>query len=947
MATDPNPGSVIPATAAINLHKTWLLAATLFISFLSSVNLQAQLAQLHGTVTDSTAAPLQSAEVTAFRGDSQAGATLTDGSGRFNLPLAPGKYRLEISAPDFSTFTQDVDARINMQPLAIQLELAPIQQSLDVQDEPIEVTIDPDRNLSGLTLSDDDISNLPEDEDELAQYLEDLAGPGASAVGGSEMLVDGFSGGRLPPRDQIQEVRINNNPYSAEFSRPGRGRIEIRTRAGSEKLRGNVGFQLRDDVLNARNAFADTKPPYQRRNFRGTLSGPLIKDRVSFSLSGRRSDAADSDSINAITLDGPFIVALTRPNVNQEFGGRTQISLPKNQTLTLNVEYGSRSRKNEGAGGFALLERGASSENNELTFRVSETASLSEHAVNEFRLGFSREASSTTPNAFRVAINVQDAFQSGGAPRQNESTQHTTQLADLISWSRGKLNLKGGFQGNFAQYHTLSRDNFLGTFDFPSLEDFRAGTPTTFTVSSGDPVLDMAQFEWGIFLQSDYRVASNFMLSLGVRSESQNHISEAGNFDPRLGLAYSVNKSTVLRGGSGIFHQRLNANTVQSVLRLNGTRQLLTVIQNPSFPDPLAFGGAAELRLPNSLREDAPDLALPYTFNSSVSLEKRLPRGLFASVGYDYIRGVHLYRSRNINAPLPGQTSRPDPTRGNILLLESTASSRYHGLNININQRIGKRSVYGNYTYSINMNDSDGPFSLPANSYDLRSEWGRSSDNQRHTAFLGFNTPLPFGIDGNTRIRATSSRPYNITTGFDNNGDTITNDRPLGVARNTGTGPSFFQLDVSLRKTFSLRKTPPAPARGGRGNGGARPGAAGEGGRNTPGGDRGGARPRSGQGAGASGSAAPAISDFVSNFQRGPGGPGGGYQGGGYQGGGGPGGNNNRGGGPQLALTLNVNNLFNHTNLSQFSGVLTSPFFGRANSARSPREIEVGLQISF
>ena len=896
----------------------------------------AQSIPVRGTVVDATGGPLEAAQITVTSGDKQAAATLTNQHGEFTVSLPAGEYRISVTTANFSTFEETVIVRRGMAALSFSMSLAPFPQTMDVADQPYEIALDPDRNLSGLTFSDSDIENLPEDEDDLAQYLADLAGPGASAVGGAETLVDGFSGGGLPPRDQIQEIRINNNPYSSEFSRPGRGRIEIRTRAGADKLRGNAGFNLRDDALNARNAFANEKPPYQRRNFRGSLSGPIIKNRMSFSVNGRRFDAQDNDSVNAFTINGdPLNYAITRPNMNQEFGGRTQINLPRNQSLNLNVEFGSDRRSNEGVGGFTLLDRATSSKSKEISFRASETAALSERMVNEFRFGFERQVSSTTPLTSTIAINVQDAFQSGGAPRWNEATERNFQFADQMSWSRGKLSMKGGFQGSLHQFRTLSRDNFLGTYEFASLDAYRAGAPITFTVNSGNPVLDMNQFESGMFLQSDYRVAPTLMLSFGVRHEAQNHISDANNFDPRFGFAYSVGKSSVLRGGGGLFHQRLNANTVQGVQRLDGTRQIQTVIQNPIFCkdcNPLEGGGIAENRLPNSLRETDADLALPYTMNSSISYETRLPRGLFVSLSYDHIRGVHLYRSRNLNAPLPGFTTRPDPSRGNILLLESTAASRYQGASININQRMGRRSVNGHYTYSLSNNNSDGPFSLPANNYNLRSEWGRSADNLRHYAILGFNTPLPLGIDGNTRMRATSSRPFNITTGKDDNFDTTTNDRPVGVERNTGIGPAFFQLDITLRRNFSLHRAQPAPATPQAGPGGRPRGNGGPGG-----------QPRGGQGGGQ----APPVSNFVSNFQR-PGGVQGGPPPGVQHGGqgGGPGGNNQRGG-PQLALTLNITNLFNHTNPSRYSGVQTSPFFGRANSARAPREIEVGVQLSF
>ncbi|MSO20696.1 MAG: hypothetical protein EXQ56_09590 [Acidobacteria bacterium] len=918
-----------------------VLPVLLFLLF-SQAMLFAKSIPVRGTVVDATGGPLEAAQVTVTSGDKQAAATLTNQHGEFTVSLPSGEYRISVTTANFSTFEETVIVRRGMKALSFSMSLAPFPQTMDVEDQPYEIALDPDRNLSGLTFSDSDIENIPEDEDEMAQYLADLAGPGASAVGGAETLVDGFNGGRLPPRDQIQEIRINNNPYSSEFSRPGHGRIEIRTRAGSDALRGNLGFNLRDDALNARNAFADQKPPYQRRNLRGSLSGPIIKNRMSFSVNGRRSDAQDNDSVNAFTINGdPLNYSITRPNMSQEFGGRTQINLPRNQSLNLNVEYQSDRRSNEGVGGFTLLDRATSSDSREISFRASETAALSERMVNEFRFGFERQVSSTTPLTSAIAINVQDAFQSGGAPRLNEATERNFQFADQMSWSRGNLSMKGGFQGNLHQFHTLSRDNFLGTYEFASLDSYRAGAPITFTVNSGNPALDMNQFESGMFLQSDYRVAPTLMLSFGARYEAQNNISDANNVDPRFGFAFSVGKSSVLRGGAGLFHQRLNANTVQSVLRLDGTRQIQTVIQNPAFPNPLAGGGVAEVRLPSSLREADADLALPYTMNSSISYETRLPRGLFVSLNYDHIRGVHLYRNRNLNAPLPGFTTRPDPSRGNILLLESTAASRYQGVSININQRLGRRSVNGNYTYSLSNNNSDGPFSLPANNYDLRGEWGRSADNQRHTAILGFNTPLPLGIEGNTRIRTTSSRPFNITTGTDDNFDTTTNDRPVGVERNTGIGPAFFQLDVTLRRSFSLRRAQPVQAAPQGGQGGRQRG--GQGGRQ--GGGQGGP-----QGGGQHGGQAPPVSNFVSNFQRPGGGPGGPPQtgnGGGPGGGGGGRGGNNQRVGPQLALTLNITNLFNHTNPSRYSGVQTSPFFGRANSARAPREIEIGVQLSF
>jgi hypothetical protein len=277
--------------------------------------------------------------------------------------------------------------------------------------------------------------------------------------------------------------------------------------------------------------------------------------------------------------------------------------------------------------------------------------------------------------------------------------------------------------------------------------------------------------------------------------------------------------------------------------------------------------------------------------NSSISIETRLPKGLFVSAGYELVRGLHLYRSRNINAPLPGTTEPLDPAYRNILLLESSASSRYHELSFRMNQRIGRYSLNFNYTLASNHNDTNGATSTPADTYDLTSEWALSNDNRRHSLFGGANLQLPWGLSTNVRLRANTGRPYTITTGRDDNRDSFTNDRPAGVSRNSEVGPSFFTLDLNLRKTIRFRR--PAPGRANRGGPGN-----------------------------------------LSEFQGGPGN--------GRGGGGG-----NRRAGPEMTISIESSNVLNHTNFSRYSGVQSSENFGKATSAGSPREIELGVQFSF
>ena len=140
-------------------------------------------------------------------------------------------------------------------PLAVTMELATMAQNVEVTETRNEISIDSDSSLSTTVLKQDFIDALPDDEDELANYLTQIAGTRGGAGGGATFIIDGFTGGRIPPKDQIQEIRISNSPFSAEFSGIGYGRTEIITKAGTGDFHGHMNFQFRDESLNARNPF--------------------------------------------------------------------------------------------------------------------------------------------------------------------------------------------------------------------------------------------------------------------------------------------------------------------------------------------------------------------------------------------------------------------------------------------------------------------------------------------------------------------------------------------------------------------------------------------------------------------------------------------------------------------------------------------------------------------
>ncbi len=915
--------------------------------------------QVKGRVMDSTGSILLGVQIKVYRGDKVVKEGTTAATGDFEIPLEAGEYKLELTAPDFEKYTEVVNVTPGMGPLSITMLLAQITQNVEVNTDRNEISIDPDSSLNTTVLDKEFIETLPDDEDELATYLQQIAGSRGGTGGGGNFVIDGFGGGRVPPKDQIQEIRINNNPFSSEFSGVGYGRVEIITKPGTGDYRGNLNFEFRDESLNARNPFSPTRPPSQMRNFNSNFSGPIIRNKLTLNLNARHLDNENSDTIRAILPGGEQLSqAVVIPNQNRRLEGRSQLALTANNTMYMNFNLLKTDATNQGVGNFNLESRASERHNRSTDLQFREVAILTKSTVHEVRFAYSHDRAQTTPKTTAIAINVLDSFFGGGSQNRSWNNNRDTEFGNLLMYSGKKWTLKTGFQSMYRIRHSLSENNFVGTFTFSSLNcripnpvdpkddpcagAYSAGRPTTFSRTQGDPRLDVNQFEYGTFFQSDWKMTQKFNLSLGARYEGQTNISDHNNIDPRMGFAYQLAKTAALRGGAGVFHQRFDENTVEQLLRLDGTRQEQIVIRYPTFCLDLTclnFSGMGTSNTPPSLRVRAPELVTPYNINTSLSLEKSLPKGLGLTFSWDVTRGVHLYRSRNLNAPLPGAPLNParpgtflppDPTKGNINQLESTGTSLSNNYTIGFRQQIRNKwnlNLFGNYTLGNNNSDTDNAFNTPADNYNLRGEWGRSGQDTRHRFFTGTNFRLPWGVNVNTNVNWSSSRPYNITTGLDNNGDTVLNDRPEGLKRNSGKGPGLFNMNMGFQKTVILKspEKPTIPANNGanpfassfaepqRGGGGGFPGGGGDfGGQrgNIPGGQR---------GAG----------------QRGQGGRG--PDGGGF----------NQQRGPSVTFRIQVQNVLNNQQLNSYSGVMTSPFFGKANSARNPRQVEAGLRFNF
>lgn len=910
-----------------------LLAAALII--VPAVLAQSR-TELRGTVTDEAGAVVPRVKLILDDGSGRQQSTEADELGRYRFPaVAPGNYTISANAPGFAPFSRAIEIGAGgAHRLDLTLSVV-IAEQIEVKPDDISISLEPDRNLSALSLKAEDLTALPDDREEMLEVLRSLAGPGLDAP----LYVDGFEETKLPPKNSIQAVRINSNPFSAAFAGRGRNRIEVITRPGSERTRGSVRFDFNDESLNARNAAALFRAPLQIREFSAEIGGPIIAKRWDYYLEVEIEEQDENDVVNATILDPltlaarPFSTVVVTPAREREINFRTNYLIGERQTIGFRYSREREESRNQGLGsGFDLPERAFNTTASDEDYRFSLTSIISTRALNEIRISGDREEARVEALSEDPALVVLDAFSAGGNQGSRRSVERGSEIEfeDQFSYTRGSHALKAGGEIEFNRWKQANFAGFGGTFTFAgdferdasgaiitgpdgattpisSLEHYRrtlAGTPgyrpSQFSIVRGDPELDFQRVEASWFIQDDWRVSPRLMLSFGLRHQLQSDLDDATNLAPRFALAWSPGGSDkgVVRAGAGLFFDDINRGLTIETRRLDGVRQRQLIIRQPSFfPQiPPDLGAAEELQ--STIRVRDAGLDAPYVLRTSAGYEREIKGGLVLSATYNYERGTRLLRTRNLNAPRPDGSGRPQPDRGAILQYESTGRSERHELQVSWRYRYKRQiNLFGGYTLAGARSDTDGAGSAPADSYDLASEWGRASTDQRHTFTLGGALTLPGEWRFSPFIRASTGRPLNITTGRDLNGDLLFVDRPafaspgdvdaivtrFGVfnpnprpgdeiiPRNFARAPGMINVNLNVTKSFSF-----GPTRGG-----------GRQGRNN-------------------------------DEQR-------------YR----------------LTLGAHFRNLFNHTNPSGVSGVLSSPRFGTANRALAARRVALSLRFNF
>ena len=805
----------------------------LVLTLLSTIGYaQSGTGTLRGTVTDPSGAAVPDATITVTPSTGAAKSTTTNAEGAYEIRGLPiGAYNVKISATGFQGFDKDNIALSAGQvqtldaPLSIQIE----QQHVQVSDTAPSLEVSPEKNASAINLKGNDLNALSEDPDQLQQDLQALAGP-ATGPNGGQMYVNGFTAGQLPPKSSIREIKVNHNPFSAEYDAVGFGRIEILTKPGANQLHGDYYAWANDQPFNSWSPFVarNDRPGYYTFLDGGDLSGSLNK-KTSFSLEVTRREVHNI-SLGALALDqrdigvSPGAQAVENPHSRAILGGSIDYQLSKNNTLTVFYQYWKNSDRNDGISSFTLPTQGYNSKSYEHQLQISDTHIFHDTIVNEARFQYLRDYTANAPESNAAAFSA-PAYVTGGGNSMGPSIdrQNHFEFQNYTTMVKGKNTLEFGARLRDATDWNSSLAIANGSFTFASSAAYMAAQtavsqgnpvpaadyPAAFALGIGSPIATVNLFDAGLFVQDDWQWRPNITFSGGLRFETQTGMPDHADLAPRAAVAYGIGKTkagaprSVLRAGWGIFYDRFPESNLLNTYRFNGVKQVAYTVSNPNFypnvPTNLA-GLGAEISLP-TVDIISPSLHAPYTIQTAVTLEQQILHGSSLTVNYISARGVHQFYTANINTPSPGTFDAAVPASGTypfgfdagyIDQYESGGIYKQNELIVNFDGKIGK--ALSLYSYYVLNNAHGTTGGLLSNYYEPSLDYGRTNFDIRNRVFVGGSVTLKYGFEIGLFQIYTSGQPFNITSGTNLYGTSATNQN----AR-----PSFTMLPLGTPGVFT------------------------------------------------------------------------------------------------------------------------------------------------
>jgi hypothetical protein len=780
---------------------------------------------ISGTLLDPTGAAIVNAQVSLLgSGDKALAQVTTDHSGSFRFDhLDTGNYILDFHAEGFRPTRVNLNLTAKRQtPMRVTMQIAVLNESITVatgNSTPL-VSIESSENQNANTIDRNALDRVPVFDQDYITTMSRFLDDNATGTNGVALVVNGIeaNGPGVTP-SAVQEVKINNNPYSARFSRPGRARLEIITKAGTPNYHGSLNFLFRDSVFDATNVFAIVKPHERRQYYEGSVTGPIGHSKHTSFLLALDEDLQDQQGIvdptalAAAESLGFGAIPQTVANPTHHFFGSGRIfhDFANGDQFWIGYSFEHRSVENQNVGGITLPSAGTDTHFLEHEINVSDLHQFSPHWLNQLRFLVGHYDNSVSSISGAPQLAVSGLFTAGGAQADSRRTEYHFDGTDFATYANGRHQLSFGI--DIPDISRRGLDDFTnraGTYTFASSVDFAAATPTTYLLQTGQGHVVFVEKVISGFIEDNIRLKPGFSLYLGTRYYWQNYFhDEPHNFAPRVGFAYAptAGGKTVIRGGAGVFYDRSGPSPIGDLLHFNGVNLLRYIADQPlvSYPiSPLALA-----QVPTSVVTLDSHARIPYSMQYSIGVERQVTAKSTASAVYIGNRGMDSFRSIDANAPIlvGGNYVRPNPTLGQDRQIQSEGYLKGNALELTFR---GKPSKYFSgqvqYTLSRTYNNTSGITFFPANSYDAAADWGRSDNDRLHKFdLLASSQPTHYFTFG-AALSLYSGKPVTITTGADDNHDGIINDRPLGVARNTMPGPGLINLDLNLSHDFALSK---------------------------------------------------------------------------------------------------------------------------------------------
>lgn len=769
-------------------------------------------AAMRGTITDPDQAVIPGATITLTPAKGKAIVQQSGADGTYEIKNVPtGTYTITVTMSGFASVV-----RPSMKFAAGQNVKMDVKMSIEEQATEVNVTtttnqvsVDPDNNASAVVIKGKDLDALSDDPDELSSELSALAGPSAGPNGG-QIYVDGFTGGQLPPKSSIREIRVNQNPFSAQYDRPGYGRIEVLTKPGTDSFHGNAMIMGNHSSFNTRNPYLGNAgfPPYYQMFTMGGLNGPIRKG-MSFTANGSYRDIEDNSIVtgslistgdNDPNLCAPgnsackfvehFPSQFAANPVQQkrsDFSPRVDIAIGEKNTLTTRYQYESSSDRNRATGGTTLPTYRSNSDSSEHEIQIGDSMIVSPKVVNETRFEWRRNSSSlvgVNPSNLPT-LSVQGTF-TGGYNGSNSSTTSTRyELQNYTSIALNKNFIRMGGRWRYYNTSTTANSGTNGSYTYNDVQSYLSNKPSQVSINQViHPTVGVTVGDIGLYLEDDWKVKPNLTLSGGIRYEAQSRIKSAHDLAPRVSLAWGVPRKngqpiTVVRLGAGIFYDRFDDDNILDTFRQNGANQISHIyklntgssttancVPGQPISDQNCGGGTANpgtkyILDPNGLRTE-------YNMQFAAGVDQQLGKTASLSVNFISSNGNHAYLSRAFGTDLTGYT----------YAFASAGMYRQQQLIFNTKWNPSQKfSLFGYYVFSHAMGNSNSAGSFVTDPYNSHTDYGRSGFNRTHRLFLFGNLSLPWTMSASPFIMASSGQPYNIVVGRDVNGDSQFNDR--------------------------------------------------------------------------------------------------------------------------------------------------------------------------